>query len=85
MMNWGSANDDPIWMYVEFLDEDGEVIGRTNDIKANSSKKLTKYMGTALAPTGTHHVRIVMESEHQSGTDTDAQFDDVELILSMPE
>ncbi|GEM80473.1 FN3 domain-containing metallophosphoesterase family protein [Vibrio superstes] len=85
MMNWGSANDDPIWMYVEFLDEDQELISKTEDIKANSSKKLTKYMGAELAPTGTHYVRIVMESEHKAGTDTDSQFDDVELILSMPE
>ncbi|GEA50260.1 hypothetical protein VIN01S_10640 [Vibrio inusitatus NBRC 102082] len=85
MMNWGGANDDPIWMYVEFLDENENIISKTDNIKANSSKKLTKYMDAALAPTGTHHVRIVMESEHQAGTDTDAQFDDVELVLSMPE
>ncbi|MGF1684163.1 metallophosphoesterase [Photobacterium minamisatsumaniensis] len=84
MMNWGSANDDPIWLYVAFLDEGGNIIGESEHIKANSPKVLTKYMGSTLAPEGTHSVRVVLESDHQSGTDTDAQFDDVELILSMP-
>ncbi|MDR9829239.1 metallophosphoesterase family protein [Vibrio sp. FNV 38] len=84
MMNWNNSNDDPIWMYVAFLDSNESIIEESEHIKADSPKKLTKYSGATLAPAGTQYVRIVMESEHQSGTDTDSQFDDVELILSMP-
>ncbi|MGR5251451.1 fibronectin type III domain-containing protein [Vibrio astriarenae] len=84
MMNWNNENDDPIWMFVEFYDGDENLLGATDHIKANSPKVLTRYAGTTLAPIGTHFVRIVIESEHNSGTDTDSQFDDVELTLSMP-
>ncbi len=83
MMNWSSSNDDPIELYVEFFDPENNMLARTGKIKANSPKELTKYSGATAAPIGTQFVRLILESTHVAGTDTDSQFDDVELTLTM--